>query len=181
MIKNLKKYQGINVLTFFLENPTLEIHIKEVARKLKISPATAKRFCDLYSDKKIFISEKKSNSIFFKLNNFDNYVTEIKKLYAITKIRDNWQAISDENIRSVAVYGSYTSGEYSEKSDIDILILSGKKDIDILFILKFQKKIKKEVNITKITYMEWQKLKQEKDTFANEVLVNHFLIQGEKL
>ena len=51
MIKDLKKYQGINVLSFFLGNPTLEIHLKEISRRLKISPATAKRFCDLYSIK----------------------------------------------------------------------------------------------------------------------------------
>jgi len=181
MIQVLKKYQGINVLIFFLDNPTLEIHIKGVSRRLKVSPATAKRFCDLYSDKKILISEKKSNSIFFKLNNSDKYVIELKKIYVITKIKDNWKDLSDENIKSVAVYGSSVSGEYSEKSDIDLLVLSRKKEVNTSFILKFQKKMKKEINLVKITYMEWQKLKQKKDAFAQEILTNHFLIQGEKL
>jgi len=181
MIKDLKKYQGINVLSFFLGNPTLEIHLKEISRRLKISPATAKRFCDLYSIKNILISEKKSNSIFFKLNNLNNYVIELKRIYALTQIKDNWKDISNEDIKSIAVYGSYVSGEYSEKSDIDIFILSRKKVINTSFILKFQEKIKKEVNVTKMTYMEWQKLKQKKDSFVNEILNNYFLLQGEIL
>ncbi len=181
MIKELKKYQGINVLSFFLENPDLEIHIKELARKLKISPATAKRFCDIYSNKGVFLLEKKSNSKFFRLNNSDNYVRELKRFYILSKIKDNWANDLDENIKTVAVYGSSVSGDYSGASDIDILILSRKKGADVSFALKLQKRIKKEINLTKMTYVEWQKLKQKNDVFVQEVLSNHFLIKGEKL
>jgi len=181
MIEELKKYQGINVLFFFLENPSLEIHIKELSRKLNISPATAKRFCDLYSAERIFLSEKKSNSKFFKLNNLNSYVKELKRFYILSKLKDNWVGIPKENIKTIVVYGSSVSGEFLEDSDVDILIISRKKEVDTSFILKFQKKIKKEINLTKFTYFEWQKLKQKKDVFVQEVLNNHFLIEGEEL
>ncbi len=181
MIKELKKYQGINVLFLFLENPSLEIHIKELSRKLKISPATAKKFCDLYYADGVFLLEQKSNSKFFKLNNSNSYVKELKRFYIISKIKDKWVGNLDENIRTVAVYGSSISGEYLEESDIDILIISRKKEVNSPSFLKFQKKIKKEVNVTKMTYIEWEKLKQKNDVFVQEVLNNYFLIKGGKL
>lgn len=178
MIKELKKYQGVNVLNFFLENPDSDIHIKELSRRLNISPATSKRFCNLFNENRILLSEKKGNSIFFKLDNSNNYVRLLKKTYAITKIKEKWKEVSIEGLKSVVIYGSYASGEYHNNSDIDILLLTRKKNIDDSFVLKFQDKIKKEVNITKITYMEWQKLKQKKDPFIKEVIENHFVIQG---
>jgi len=181
MIKEFEKYQGVNVLNFFLENPDLDIHIKELSRRLKISPATSKKFCNLFNKENMLTSEKKGNSIFFRLNNFDNYVKLLKKTYAITKIKENWKKASVEDLKSVVIYGSYASGEYSNNSDIDILLITRKKDINHSFILKFQKKIKKEVNVTKMTYIEWQKLKQKKDPFVKEVLENNFVIQGEKI
>lgn len=181
MIREFKKYQGVNVLNFFLENPDLDIHIKELSRRLKISPATSKKFCNLFNNENILTSEKKGNSIFFKLNNSDNYIQLLKKTYAISKIKENWKKVSVDGLKSVVVYGSYASGEYSNNSDIDLLLITRKRDINNSFILKFQNKIKREVNITKMTYMEWQKLKQKSDPFAKEVTENHFIIQGEKI
>jgi len=181
MIVELKKAQNINVLFFFLENPNLEIHIKELARRLKISPATSKKFCDLYSSKGIFLFQKKSNSIFFKLNNFDSYVKELKRFYMLSKIKDSWKNSPDENLRSIAIYGSCVSGDYFEESDVDILIISRKKEVDISFVLDFQKRLGKETNVTKMTYFEWQKSKQKGESFSQEVLQNNFLIEGEEI
>lgn len=181
MLKQLRKYQAINVLSYFLENPNLEIHIKELARKLKISPATSKRFCDLLSKEKILIFEKKGNSIFFKLDNENSYVKELKRIFSLTHIRENWKNVFMDGIVSIAVYGSFSSGDYSEDSDLDILIISRKKNLDSSFILDFQKKIKKEVNLAKMTYIEWEKLKNQEDNFVQEILKNHFVIQGDKL
>jgi len=127
MLIEFKKYQGINVLQFFLEHPETDIHIKELARRLDISPATSQRFCNLFASKKIVLSERKGNAIFFRLNESDPYVTLLKQTYAITRIREHWTPITIEGLKTIAVYGSQVSGEYTSQSDIDILILTRKK------------------------------------------------------
>lgn len=181
MIKEFEKYQGIHMLNFFLENPDLEVHIKELARRLKISPATSKKFCNFFNKNKILLSEKKGNSIFFKLNNQDNYVKLLKKTYLISKVRDNWKRVAVDGLKSVVIYGSCSSGESSDTSDLDILLITRNRNIDTSFILNFQKKMKKEINVTKMTYPEWERLKKKRDPFAKEVLENHFVIQGGEL
>ena len=168
-------------MSYFLENPGNEIHLKELARTLKISPATAKTFCDLFTQENIVTKKQKSNSLFFQLNNENRYVQQLKKVYFLLKIKKIWKEVKEEGIKSIVLYGSFSSGRYGEKSDLDILILSRKKEIDTTFVLDFQKKMKKEINITKITYIEWEKLKKENDPFLQEVMLNHFIIQGEEL
>ena len=181
MLKEFEKYQGMNVLKYFLENPNLEIHIKELARKLKISPATSKKFCDLFNKKKFLIKEKKGNSIFFRLDNKSNYIKLLKKTYSLLKIKENIEEINKDGIKTIAVYGSYASGEYSNNSDLDLIIITRKKELNFKNIQKLQDKLKIEINITKMTYFEWEELKKEKNSFAKEILLNHFIVYGGEL
>jgi predicted nucleotidyltransferase len=181
MLSEFKKYQGINILNFFLENPDLDIHIKELARQLKISPATSKKFCDLFNEEQILLKEKKGTSIFFKLNNESKYVKLLKQTYGLLKIKETWKESNIKEIKTIAIYGSYASGEYSSNSDVDIIVITRKKDVNISFIQKLQDKLKKEINITRMTYFEWDKLKKDKDSFAKEVLLNNFIIYGGEL
>jgi predicted nucleotidyltransferase len=181
MLTEFSKYQGINVLQFFLEHPETDIHIKELARRLDVSPATSKRFCNLFASKNIILSEQKGNAIFFRLNESDSYVKLLKKTYAITRIREHWTPVTIEEVKTIAVYGSQVSGEYKSQSDIDMLILTRQKREYPKILRTFQEKIEKEVNITVMTYIQWQQLKREEDPFATEVLENHHIIQGERL
>ena len=180
MIKEFKKYAGVKVLSYFLENPSTEVHIKELARILKISPSTSKRFCDLFTKESILLSKKKSNSIFFSLNNEESYVKELKRMYAVTLLSKNFN-LKKEGIFNVSVYGSYASGDYSNNSDVDLIVISRAKNFDEAFISLFQKKIKKEVNVTKRTLSEWSQLKDDRDSFAEEILRNNFSLFGGKL
>ena len=180
MLDELNNYAGIKVLLFFLENPSREIHIKELSRTLKISPSTSKRFCDFFSNKKILLSEKKSNSIFLKLDNDLQYVKELKRFYAIDTLLNKF-TLKEKGIFNVAIYGSYASGEYLKNSDVDLLIISRNKDFSKNFISKFQDKIKKEINVTTFTLAEWTKLKEDNDPFYNEIIKKHFILYGDEL
>ncbi|MFB6246495.1 MAG: nucleotidyltransferase domain-containing protein [Candidatus Pacearchaeota archaeon] len=181
MLEIFGKYRAFKVLAYFFEYPSKDIHIKELGRKLDISPTTAKNFCEKYEQEGILNKEKKGNSIFFSLKNEKNYVKELKRIYAISKIREKFKAPSDESVKTIALYGSHVEGDYTENSDIDILILSRKKQFDDSFINKMQKKLSSEINVTNMTYMEWNKQKRQGDNFVKEVLNKHFLLYGEEL
>lgn len=180
MINEFENYKGVKILNYFLENPTLEIHIKELSRTLNISPSTSKTFCDLLKKRNILYSEKKGNALFFKLRNEENYVRLLKKEFIISKIKYNLKIPKDEGILTTAVYGSSSSGDYTEESDIDMIIIT-RKEIEKRFLLHLKKKLRKEIDATIINYIKWNKMKKEKDPFAIEILENNFIIEGEKL
>jgi len=182
MIREFEKYAGIRILKFFLLNPRIEIHIKEVAKKLNVSPSTAKFYCDLFLREGIFVVEVKGNLKIFSLNN-TAYIKELKKIFALFYLKE----FGLEKIvkgGSLAVYGSYASGEFNEKSDIDIIVICEEKDLDKNLVLSLEKRIGKKIQLIIIPYHKWEKMKggkDRRDPFAMEVLANHILIKGNKL
>ncbi|RLJ00895.1 MAG: nucleotidyltransferase domain-containing protein [Candidatus Aenigmatarchaeota archaeon] len=180
MMKEFEKYAGFKVLNFFLLNPKTKIHIKALAKRLKVSPSTAKFYCDLFLREELFNVEKKGNLKIFSLNNNSVYTRELKKVLALIRFKECGM---DRIIKSgtLAVYGSYASGEFDERSDVDILVIGKKSDLEEESFLRFRKKLKKDIQITIIPYYRWERMKKRKDPFVMEVLENHILIKGEKL
>jgi len=185
MLSEWNKFSGWKVLSFFLKNPNTKIHIKGLARELKISSKTAKDYCDLYKKSGILNREKIANSIVFYLNNISVIVKELKKLWFLLLLQERKvieEFIKDnEGIISVAVYGGYASGEYSNESDIDILVITQKEKINLSKLSEFGEVIGKEVNVTKFKLGEWREILKKKDSFAQSILNNHVVLWGGEL
>jgi predicted nucleotidyltransferase len=181
MMKKFENYAGIKVLNYFLKNPSTKIYIKGLSRELIISSATSKTFCDQFEAEKFLTSERIGNVKLFYLNNDSTYVREMKRVFALMFFRDSGIDKIFSNYVSFAIYGSYANGEYDESSDLDLLLLVRKKGISRDKLLKFEKKIGVEIQLTELPYYTWEKEKKEGKNFCREVLEKHILIGGEKL
>jgi len=181
MIQEFRKFVGIKVLEYFITHPTTEIHIKELSRKSGMSPGSAKIYCDIFERDNILLLKRKGNLKLFTLNNDSFIVRELKKTYYIILLKELGIEELSENCTSLAIYGSFASGEFDERSDLDILIIGEEKNINKDLILELQEKLKKEIQLTAMPYYRWEKMKKEGDRFAENVLRNHILIKGAEL
>lgn len=181
MLDQFKKFTGFKILEYFITHPTSEIHLKELARTLKISPGSVKFYCDLFESEGILISKKKGNLRLFKLNNDDFTVREIKKTYYLLLLKENGIQEICENCGSLAIYGSFASGEFDEKSDLDILVIGNKEDINYDILHEIEKKTGLKLQLTVVPFYKWEKMKEEKDYFAESVIRKHILIKGAPL
>jgi len=180
MISLFGQNVGVKILNFFIFHAREEIHIKGVAKKLKISPSTVKTYCDIFEKENLLNVKVQGNLRIFSLNNGSVFVKELKKIFALLffKTLGIEKIIQDG---SLAVYGSYASGDFDEESDIDLIVISDEKNVDKNFVLKFEKEAGKQVQLTILPYYKWEKMKNKKEQFALEVLEKHILIEGEKL
>jgi len=175
-----ENYTGARVLEFFIFNPTTEFHIKDLARRLKISSSTSKYYCDLFNKEGILKVVNKGNLRLFSLDSNDFLAKHLKKTFALLKIKElGLERASKEG--SVAVYGSFASGEFDENSDLDVLIIGKEEEVEKDFILKIGQKLGREIQLTVLPYYKWEKMKQKKEVFVLEVLKNHVLLKGEGL
>ncbi len=181
MIKEFNKFIGFKILNWFVENPTKEIHIKGLARTLNISSSTSKYYCDLFTKDNILTLVKIANLNLFRLNNISFYVKELKKTLSLVALKEAIKEKIAKKAISIAIYGSYASGEYNENSDLDILIIGKNLDIDKDFTIKLEKKLKREIQLTIMSYPEFEKMKEISTAFVKEILSNHILIKGAKL
>jgi len=181
MLISFRKFVGFKILEYFLKYPTKETYLKELAKKLQISPRSVKIYCDLFEKEKIIIREIKGNMHIFTTNNDNFRVREMKRSYFINLLAEmNIENIA-EDCASIAIYGSYASGNYDEKSDIDLLIIGDEINVKRELVVDIMKKIDKEIQLNIIPIIKWEKLKKDKDNFVKNIIRNHILIKGVEL
>ena len=175
-----EKFPALRVLTWFLANPAAQIHFKQLCRELNLGPLTVKSYCEQYIRKGWLKEQKQANLRFFSLDNGNYRVKSIKRAFYLELLaKEGVEKLAKDPI-SLALYGSHASGEYDGKSDIDILVLGQKEQVDYRFAVQLEKKLKKKVQITVVPLAQWEKSKKS-DHFMLSVLNNNIIIAGAPL
>jgi len=182
MINEFENFSGNKILGFFLFNPRKEVHINGLARELKIGAGTVKHYCDAFLKENILLSHTQGNQRIFSLNNNYFLVKELKKTFGLVLLKDKGlEELVSKGTSSMAIYGSFASGEFDNNSDLDLLFLGLIDDIDRVQVSKFSKEIKREVQVVFYSWAKWEKMKKENHQFAESILNKHILIKGVNL
>ncbi|MEF3245622.1 MAG: nucleotidyltransferase domain-containing protein [Caldisericaceae bacterium] len=124
------KYASWQLLRYFALNPTKEVYVNEITEKLSLSSHICSK--TLKELLRLHILEKRNlgREHYYKLAN--NYLTkELKRFIGLFMINEVG-LVSEiveayESPTSIALYGSYATYEFNENSDIDILVISSKR------------------------------------------------------
>ena len=173
------------LFSLFFSNPDAEYYLRELERMLKIPVAMVRKELLRQEEEGIFISSKKGNLTYYKLNKSYPLYNEMRNIvFKTIGIQGLLKEALDKikGIKIAFIYGSYAKGNENANSDIDLLIV-GEIDEDILLakINRIEKAVKREINYTLYSSDEFMKGKLEKDSFIIDVLENQkiFLIGNE--
>lgn len=180
IIREFRKFVGFKVIEYFLLHPTREIHLKELARRLEVSPRSVKIYCDLFEEEGILVSERKGNMRVFRLNNDSFAVRELKRAYHLLLLKESGIERLCKAC-TIAVYGSFASGEVDERSDLDILVIGDEEEIDYDLLREIEERTGRDVQITVIPFHRWEAMKREKNQFVESVVRRHVLVRGTPL
>ena len=186
MIELFTKYVQWKILAHFLANPTTPFHIKQLARILKVSPASVSSAVKSFETQELLVKEEKGLAHIYTLNADNPFITPLKKAYGIAFVRSSKPEDefleTDSGIISLAIYGSYADGSFDEKSDIDILIVSSlKKEKFAEPARNLEDKLHKEVNISVFKLSQWRNMSKDGDAFYKRIVENHLLLHGSGL
>lgn len=130
------------------------LHLREIARRAKISAPQAKNELDTLEKIGVLSKERIGNMSVYSLNKKCPFLDELRGLFAKTQgivplLQKEVQKI--QGVRFCIVYGSYAGGTFGPNSDIDILCIGDApiEKLDGLF-LRLQQKIGREIN-----YIVW--------------------------
>lgn len=170
---NTFMYEYNKILEYFFNEPYLEIHLRELSRRLNLSASATKKYLDLMVKEGLLIETKYANTRNFKANT-QNLVFKhlkiahnlkfLKDLRLIDKILDK-----HEHIQSIMLYGSFAKGLNDKNSDIDLVIISPKK----VFIED------SKVSVVNFTLSDWKKQLKDNKSFYQEVIVYGICLFGE--
>ncbi len=167
------------ILELFIREPEREFHVREIAKLLKKSPTTISKYLKEYENKKILILKKKLNHLLFKANTESNKFKQIKLNYNLNTIHESEliDYLSEEfnHPQAIILFGSFAKAENNQNSDIDLLIITSKKQEPNLE--KFEKKLDHKIQLFIHSEKELEKLRNKnKELFNN--WINGITIYG---
>lgn len=165
------------ILTFFLNEPRREIHLRALARETNLSPAgILKASKNLIKNNIIKVEkDKEKNLLILKANRDDNLFFSLKRSRNIYTLSHcgllKYLIKSYERPEAIILFGSYSKGEDIEESDVDIAIIT-KRNLQLDLKL-FQKKIGRKIKILELNKEKIQK--QFWQTLANGIVLYGYL------
>lgn len=182
MIGLFESFAGFKVLKLFLFSPRATFNINEVAKNAKLSVFPAKKYCDAFLKEGLLLVENVGNQRRFSLNRDSPYTKELKKTFALLWFKDlGIEDLVSKNAHSFAIYGSFAAGDFEDRSDLDLLVIGEKADVDFRLVTKFEQDIKREIQVTIYNWVEWRKMEKAKEAFVGSVRDRHILLRGVNL
>lgn len=174
-------FSGLRLLEWFFDNPTRKIHYRGLCRETKLNPVTVADYAGQFVERGWLLEERVANLRFFLLNNESFVVRAHKRAFFLEKLRRaGVGGLVGEGAISLALYGSHASGEYDERSDVDLLLVGRKESENAQAVPELEKKLRKKLQVGIIPLEKWENEKQ-RNPFMQSVTRNHVLLKGSPL
>ena len=185
MFAIMRKYAAWRIVEFFLRNPSASVYVKELAASLGMSSFTTSRILAQLKKERILECDVRARAKFYSLA--DTPAVRALKRFRILADLEQTRLVEvllsvDEDIASIALYGSYATGEFDERSDLDIICLSDAKEIDFAnAIRELEHTLKIEINVKVLSVERWKGIAKKDPVFYDNVVRNMVLLHGTSL
>jgi len=168
------------IFQLYFTNPENSFYLRELERKLDIPVSIIRKELLRLEEEGVFLSEKKGNLVYYRLNVTYPLFNELKSIVRKTigvegLIKDVVSKL--KGIKAAFIYGSFAKEKERVKSDVDLFLMG---DVDegplIRQLNNIEKTIKREVNYTIFSQEEYKKKKKNKDSFIIDLLSNPKII-----
>ncbi len=168
-----------SIAKHFYKEPQREFHIRELAKITKKSPSTVAKYLQKWAKEGLLKEKKQYNHKIYRANTESEIFKEKKRHNNLLNIRKS-NLIEHLNKtynhpEAIILFGSYAKAENTQRSDIDLLIITEKKNKEDL--KKFEKKLEHNIQVFTKTKKEIEKTKKENKELLNN-WVNGITLSG---
>jgi len=154
-------FKEIYTLKPFFEAPNTEFNVREIARILKITPATASKRLKELKDAGFIKYRKERILDLYKADLDSEIYRSLKTYYTIQQLKDTGllEALNRFYLKpAIVLFGSASKGMDTEDSDIDLLIIT-----ENMKVLPEQKKYEQKLkrNIQLFTHKSIKEIRNE--------------------
>ncbi len=134
------------VLELFFKQPTRKFHKREISRMLKLGLPSVSSHLEKLEKNGLIMKDKEGIYETYKASINDEFKTQ-KLAYNLVSLYDSGLVsflTKEYTPDCIILFGSASHGEDIEESDIDIFMISGKKDLSLS---GFEKKLGRKINL----------------------------------
>ena len=187
----IAKGKELEVLEPFLVDYRTRFHVRQLAGLLKMNHATVALTLKRLEAKKVLKSEQEGRNKKYCLD-LDNILTKsylenaesvktmkyFEKHFLIKKMLSEFLPVIFKET-SVVLFGSYANKSYTNRSDIDILLIKNGNEEKISKAMKdFGKKQNRKIQIQKMSKRDFEDGLREKDVLISEIIRNHIILNN---
>lgn len=159
-------------MELFFKYPERKFHLRELERLTKLSLPAVKMITERLEKEKLLKSEKEKMVKNFYATRNSKFIN-LKRSYNLNSIFSsgllNFLNDKYEEPEAIILFGSYSKGEDSSKSDIDIAVITpSQKKVNLSI---FEKRLERKINVYEI------QLKKAEKEFVNS-LANGIVLSG---
>ena len=135
---------------YYFITPTAKLRVREIERKLKLPLPSVIRYCKDLKQEGILKTITTGNVVFYTADRTNEIYLLEKKLFNIKQIHCSGllNYIKETlNNPAIILFGSYSKGEDTENSDIDLYIETNSKKI--INLEKFEKILQRKIQVFK--------------------------------
>ncbi len=156
------------ILSLFVANPDKTFYSREVSKKIKTSLGATSNALRLLEKNSILTSEKKGRTSLYTLKLPNEYLERFKILNTLLTMEPLVEKLKNIS-RRIILYGSYTAGTFTSDSDLDIVVISEKRDEVLKTIDSFKTNIAVEIKPVIKKQVEWMQLEKSDPEFFSEI------------
>lgn len=159
----------LEILTYFIRNPTTKISYSNLRKKVKTAKATLTKHINFLLKEDFIKIEKIGLNKIYELNRENYIVKQLKILDNLLNLGEMVALGKDYGVE-IYLYGSASRGEDAENSDVDILII-GRASKEYLYpeVSKISKRSGREIKFKIFTQLEWSQLSRKDAPFYERV------------
>jgi predicted nucleotidyltransferase len=163
-----------NLLKLFLTNPDRTFYVREIARLTDEPVNAVRRELDYLRKAGLLKSFNRGNQKYYSVIKEFPFYSELKKIiYATVALGDylNVKLSDSGEIELAFIYGSVARNEETEKSDIDLFVVSkiGEDDLHRI-VLEIENDIGRQVNYSLMDRNEFINRREKGEPFIKRIL-----------
>jgi len=168
MFRIMNKYskKTLELLAFLARRPLTRMYGREIAKSIKMSVGGTNQILRSLARAKMLNVEKRGRMLFYSANMENPEVKQFKVFINVSELNPLIDKIKMHSDR-IILYGSCADGNDTEKSDVDLFVLSEEKDAVNAEIRRF--KTDRKIKPVLADRSEFLKLKEKDKAFCEQV------------
>jgi len=173
---NLRSKSRQRLLVFYFTNPTARLHLRDLAKRLRIDPSNLSKELERMERDGLFRSEISGRQKYFQLDRTYPLFREVRSIVAktigaIPMMGESLRRI--EGIEEAWLYGSFARNQQDAASDIDVLVIGAPSgEVIAEGVRKLERELGREINYTVMTRKEFNSRRARRDVFLENVWHN---------
>ncbi len=156
------------------------LSLRDIASRLRCSVGKVHQAIKLFKQNGLVKTEKIKNRLIIKPDRNNPIYQKIKALINISKIINSKTYKRIKKIGIIGIYGSYAHGSDDKESDVDLLILTDRKELELReMIRELEKELSKKINPLILTRQKLNNLERENKEFYIRLKLTTTILNGD--